>query len=128
MAVDRYFFEQEFMTEDDKTFYRELGLRVAKFRKEQHVTQVQLAKILDISQQLVAAYESGQRRIPALVLLKLAKLFDTSIEELYGTKDPPAKRGPTSMLHRQIEQIRQMPRSKQKFVIEMLDTVIRQQG
>jgi transcriptional regulator with XRE-family HTH domain len=128
MPVIDYCFEQETMTEDDKTFYQQLGRRVAKLRKEQHITQVQLADTLEISQQLIAAYESGQRRIPAFVLLRLSQLFNISIEELYGTKSKPAKRGPASTLHRQIEQIRQLPKSKQKFVMEMLDTVIRQQS
>ncbi|WP_234422185.1 hypothetical protein [Sedimenticola thiotaurini] len=36
------------------------------------------------------------------------------------------KRGPTPTLQRQIEQISQLPRAKQKFVMEMLDTVIQQ--
>jgi hypothetical protein len=38
------------------------------------------------------------------------------------------KRGPASKLQQQLEQIRQLPRAKQKFVIEMLETVIHQAG
>jgi transcriptional regulator with XRE-family HTH domain len=118
----------EQMTEDDKEFYRQLGERVARLRKDQNLTQVQLAKILNISQQLMAAYEAGQRKISAVMLPRLAKLFDVSCEEILGTKEPPAKRGPAPALQRQVEQIRQLPRTKQRFVMEMLDTVIKQQG
>ncbi|QOC21582.1 hypothetical protein IC757_11075 [Wenzhouxiangella sp. AB-CW3] len=39
----------------------------------------------------------------------------------------PAKRGPASILQRQIEQIGLMPRAKQKFITEMLEALIRQQ-
>jgi hypothetical protein len=39
----------------------------------------------------------------------------------------PAKRGPASILQRQIEQIGQMPRAKQKFIAEMLEALIKQQ-
>ena len=49
----------EQMSDNDKTFYNELGDQVATLRKEQHITQVQMAQMLGISQQLVAAYEAG---------------------------------------------------------------------
>jgi len=116
----------EQMTEEDKAFYAQLGKRVAKLRKEQGLTQVQLAKILGISQQLMAAYEAGQRKVPASMIPKLSRLFEASCEELLGVKDPPAKRGPTPAIQRQVEQIRQLPRTKQRFVMEMLEAVIRQ--
>ena len=126
MSVIVYDLLDEVMTEDDKQFYKQLGRRVSTLRKEMHLTQVQLCKILGISQQLLANQESGQRRIPASMLPKLAKIFNVSFEELIGTKKTAAKRGPVSMLNRQVEQIRRLPRNKQKFVMEMLDTVITQ--
>ena len=36
------------------------------------------------------------------------------------------KRGPAPKLLKQVEQISQLPKAKQKFVMEMLDTVIQQ--
>ncbi len=39
----------------------------------------------------------------------------------------PAKRGPASILQRQIEQVGRMPRAKQKFITEMLEALIKQQ-
>ena len=118
----------EMMTDDDKIFYQQLGQRVAQLRKELHLTQVQMAQILGISQQLMAAHESGRRKIPASMLPKLSKILDVTLEELLGAKQSGVKRGPVSVLNRQVEQIRLLPRNKQKFVMEMLDTVIRQQG
>lgn len=35
------------MTEDDKAFFEQLGQYLARLRKEQHITQVQLAEMLD---------------------------------------------------------------------------------
>ena len=128
MPVIVYDFLDEVMTKDEKTFYQQLGERVAHLRKEQQITQVQMAKILGISQQHVASYECGRRKIPVIALPKLAKIFGLSIDELIGTKTTATKRGPVSTLNRQVEQIRLLPRTKQKFVMEMLDTVIRQQG
>ncbi|MEC9341639.1 MAG: helix-turn-helix transcriptional regulator [Pseudomonadota bacterium] len=117
----------EQMTQDDKIFFKKLGKRVAQLRKEASITQTQLAESLGISQQLIAAYESGARKIPASMLPILAKLFAVSLEELVGMEKLPAKRGPASILQRQIEQIGMMPRTKQKFITEMLDALIKQQ-
>jgi transcriptional regulator with XRE-family HTH domain len=123
-----YDFLDEMMTDDEKRFYQQLGERVAGLRKEHQITQVQMAKILGISQQHVASYECGRRKIPVIMLPKLSKIFELSIDELIGVKAKSSKRGPVSALNRQVEQIRLLPRTKQKFVMEMLDTVIRQQG
>ena len=41
------------MSDNDKKFYLALGNQVAMLRKEQHITQVQMAQMLGISQQLV---------------------------------------------------------------------------
>jgi hypothetical protein len=39
-----------------------------------------------------------------------------------------AKRGPTPKLQRQLERLSRLPKAKQKFVSEMLDTVLQQAG
>ncbi len=61
------------------------------------------------------------------MLPRLAKLFAISLEMLVGVEKKPAKRGPASLLQRQIEQIGLMPRPKQKFITEMLEALIKQQ-
>ena len=116
------------MSSIDKLFYQELGQRIAAFRKAQEITQVQLAEILGISQQTVAHYEVGRLRISVELLTVLAKTLSVSIEEIIEAPTPNSstKRGPTSLLQKQIEQVSQLPRAKQKFVSEMLDTVIQQ--
>ncbi|MCP4285410.1 MAG: helix-turn-helix domain-containing protein [Gammaproteobacteria bacterium] len=118
------------MTPQDKQFYQQLGKRVAQLRKDQGLTQTQLAEILGISQQTMAHYEVGRLRVAVAMLPALAKALAVSIEELMDVQPTAAKgkRGPTPALQRQIEQISQLPRTKQKFVMEMLETVIQQAG
>lgn len=127
MATISFSLLDEQMTKDDKVFFKQLGKRIAALRKEQGMTQVQLAEALAISQQLIAAYEAGSRKVPASMLPKLAQLFAVSLEQLLGVEEKPAKRGPASTLQRQIEQIGLMPRSKQRFIVEMLEALIKQQ-
>ena len=127
MPTISYDFLDEQMTQDDKAFFKQLGQRVAELRKELGWTQTQLAECIGISQQLIAAYEAGARKIPASMLATLAKLFAVPMEQLVGMKALPAKRGPASTLQMQMEQIHSMPKSKQKFITEMLDALIKQQ-
>lgn len=113
---------------DERAFFKRLGARVAELRKARDITQVQLAEHLGVSQQTVNAYETGYRRIPASALPPLARFLDLSLDELVGETTQVQKRGPTPKLQQQLEQISQLPRAKQRFVIEMLDTVLQQTG
>ena len=124
-AIEHYF---SAMTQDDARFFRQLGQRVANLRKQQHLTQAQLAKILKISQQHMASFEKGIRKIPASMLPTLAQVFGVSVDGLLGTSNGKGKRGPTPKLQRQIEQLQLLPKTKQRFVMEMLDTVLQQTG
>jgi transcriptional regulator with XRE-family HTH domain len=116
----------EQMDRRNKPFFRALGERVAQLRKENGLTQIQLAEMLKVSQQLITAYESGQRCIPADVLPRIATTLRVSMEELTGTNAKPAKRGPTPKFQRQLEQIARLPKTKQRFVMDMIDTVLQQ--
>ena len=118
----------EQMDRRNRPFFRALGGRIAQLRKEQGITQVQLAETLILSQQLIAAYEGGQRCVPADVLPRMATVLGVSMEALVGADTKLAKRGPTPKLQRQLEKITRLPKGKQRFVIEMLDTVLTQAG
>lgn len=121
--IDNYI---EMMTRDDKRFFETLGRRVTELRKEQHLTQVQLADYIGFSQQQVASFEAGLRKIPASLLPILAELFAVTMEGLLGMPEQKRRRGPAPKLQRQIEQISRLPKTKQRFVMEMLDTVLQQ--
>ena len=116
------------MAPKDEQFYQQLGQRIAQHRKAQGLTQVQLAEILGVAQQTLAHYEGGRLRIAAAMLQPVANALSINIEDLINaTPKAKKKRGPASVLQRQIEQIGTMPRTKQKFITEMLDALIQQQ-
>lgn len=120
--------QQEAMNTKDELFFKELGARIAMARKEQQLTQQQLAEQLGIAQQTVAHYEGGRLKVSAALLPPLSQILKLSLDELLGlpTARQFSKRGPTSRLEQQIEAISQLPKTKQKFVSEMLDMVIGQ--
>ena len=116
----------ETKSQEEKKFFRELGVRVAQLRKEQNLTQQSLAEALGTTQQQVASYEVARLRIPASMLPRLARVLGVSLEALIGEEEKPAKRGPTPKLQRQLERLSNLPKPKQRFVIEMLETVLAQ--
>lgn len=116
------------ISKDEKAFFVQLGSRIAQLRKEQGITQVQLAEWLNVSQQTVNAYEVGRRRMAVSALPVIAKLLGVSLEELIGEPLKPGKRGPTPKLQQQMERIHQLPKAQQKFVIKMLEGVLSQAG
>src|ERR1700683_740534 len=104
------------MTQDEKQFFRELGGRIAALRKEQSLTQVQLAETLGLTQQMVASYEVGRRRVPVSLLPPPPRALSPSLEALIGEKAPPSKRGPASMWQQKIERLSRLPKAQQKVV------------
>jgi transcriptional regulator with XRE-family HTH domain len=117
------------MTQDEKDYFKVLGSRISQLRRDHALTQVQLAEALEISQQMVASYEVGRRRIPVSMLQPLAQALSIGIAELLGKPAKAAsKRGPAPILARHMERISALPKTQQKFVIQVIETVLAQQG
>lgn len=114
------------ISSDERAFFIDLGARIARLRKEEGITQVKLAEQLGTSQQTITAYEVGRRRVPVSSLPKIAKLLGVSIEELIGETPKPAKRGPAPKLQQQLERITRLPKTQQRFVMQVIDSVIAQ--
>ena len=118
------------VTPQDRAFYQAMGQHIAWLRKAQGLTQVELAERLGVAQQTLAHYEVGRLRVALSMLPALASALTVSIEELLGETlaRGNAKRGPVPRLQQQLEQITRLPRAKQRFVMQMLDTVLQQSG
>lgn len=114
------------MTLDEKAFFRQLGTRIAELRRTQNLTQVQLAEQLELTQQMIASYEVGRRRVPVSLLPSLARALGVSVEALIGEKAAPAKRGPAPQLQQRIERLTRLPKAQQRVVLQMLDGVLAQ--
>lgn len=108
-------------------YFRALGKHVSVLRKEQGLTQAELARLLKVSQQTVFAYELGDRRISVLMLVQLAEIFGISIEALAGITIPvrPKRRvSPGGIRH--AERFRQLSKTQQRFVSRIIDVLLEQ--
>lgn len=64
-----------------------VGTKITKYRKEQNLTQDDIAEKLFVSRQLVSKWENGTG-VPSIdVLLELSKLFEITFEELLCLND-----------------------------------------
>lgn len=117
------------ISNEEREFFVALGERITALRKARGITQVQLAETLGVSQQTVQAYEVGRRRIQVSALPVVAKALSVSLEALFGESEQGnRKRGPASRLQQQVDLIGQLPKTRQRFVSDMLDTVLAQSG
>jgi transcriptional regulator with XRE-family HTH domain len=117
------------ISDDERTFFAGLGERVTQLGKARNITQVQLAEALDVSQQTIQSYEVGRRRIPVSTLRLLAKTLGVSMEELVAEgAHAPRKRGPVSQVQQYLEWINQLPRARQRAVMDVLDALLAQHG
>lgn len=104
-------------------FCRGLGGRLRELRKATGLTQVQISGQLGISQQVYASYENGRLRLPVSLLAPLSGIYGAPVESILGI-GKVGKRGPKAKLEHQLEAVRKLPRAKQKFVSEFLETVL----
>ena len=63
-----------------------IGKKIAYFRKKMELTQEELADQLEISSQAVSNWETEQNNPDEDVLIKLADIFNVTLDELFDRK------------------------------------------
>lgn len=111
------------MKQDARAFVKGLGAHVTGLRKSCGMTQAQLARAIGVSQQAVFAYETGDRRISVFILMRLARVFGLTLDELAGMKRtirPPRGRLSARSL-RDAHRLQALPKTQQRFLLRILD-------
>lgn len=62
-------------------------MRIRDLREDSDLTQKAIADYLHIKQNTYSQYENGHRQIPVDVLIKLARLYNTSLDYLVEETD-----------------------------------------
>jgi len=105
-----------------------LGRRIARIRKARGLTQTELARRLGKIQAVVSDYESDRRRIHAEMIVRIAQVLSVSTDELLGSKAQKSagNSGEISLrLARRINKLSELPRARQKFVLQTLDALLK---
>ncbi len=65
--------------------------RIRNLREDRDLNQTAVAKMLGMSQTGYSKYETGENDIPTVVLIKLARFYNTSIDYLLGETNSPVR-------------------------------------
>lgn len=98
-------------------------------RKAAGLTQIELAKFLDVPQANIAFWEWSDKPPRSDLLPKMAKAFSVRLEALLvaTAAQPIARRkGPIGEVQRTFEEVTKLPRKQQRKVLEMVQALVEQ--
>ena len=64
-------------------------MRLRELRKKKRLSQLKLAMDLNMNQNSISRYETGEREADYATLISFAEYFDVSIDYLLGRTDNP---------------------------------------
>jgi transcriptional regulator with XRE-family HTH domain len=104
----------------------DFGIRLTQARNAAGLTQMQLAERLSLSQQMIDYYERRAKNPTADFVRKAAMVLNVSADQLLGHEVKNGRKpGPASRLEQRLSAVRQLPRDKQKLVLQFLDAFLR---
>lgn len=65
-----------------------MNIRLKKLRQARGITQLKLAMDLNMNQNSISRYETGEREADYRTLLRFADYFSVSLDELFGREAP----------------------------------------
>jgi transcriptional regulator with XRE-family HTH domain len=109
-----------------------LGARIARLRRDLGMTQAELAERLGVTQPAVSDYENDDIRLPADVVVQIARIVGVSTDELLGLKDSAARTTSLSprnrRLYRRLQDIEKLPRRDQQALLRTIEAFLSKAG
>ena len=102
-----------------------IGDRIIELRKQQNISQVQLAQALNVTRQAVSKWENDLAVPDALKMIHLADLLDTDIEYLSTGRRNFARRPPVVLTETKVvEKIVEKPVIQEKIIEKVVEVPI----
>ncbi|SEA67445.1 DNA-binding transcriptional regulator, XRE-family HTH domain [Arachidicoccus rhizosphaerae] len=98
-----------------------IGERITQLRKQQNLSQDELAKKARVSRTIIGNYERNTNTPSIEVLIKLAKVFNVSVDFLIGEGELAAL---DKDLLKRIEDIEKLDEDTKKHLFFLIDNVI----
>jgi transcriptional regulator with XRE-family HTH domain len=107
---------------------KDIGLRVRLLRQQQGLTQVELAKRLDMTQSNLSAIERGARGVTVHQVVRLALALRASTDEiLLADKAPVPEPRPSKRLMKRLQRIVELPDRDRRIILQLLDGFVTHQ-
>ena len=65
--------------------------RIRELREDNDYTQLEIAAYLNLNRNVYWRYETGEREIPVWAVIKLAKLYNVSVDYILELSDNPKR-------------------------------------
>jgi transcriptional regulator with XRE-family HTH domain len=104
--------------------------RLAKIRKEQGITQVEMSKKLKTTQSVYSRYESGEYRLHGELLIQLTKILGITPNDLLGVtesggkKTEPSEFSVPNRVLRRLRGFDKMTRTDQDILLRTIDMLM----
>ena len=103
-----------------------IGQRLTRYRKENGFTQVQLAKKIGTIQAVISAYEKDKIHLSSEMVARFAKALGVSCDEIIGYKSNGKEHPHISLKFiKRIKRLENLPLKKQKIILRILDSLLR---
>lgn len=111
--------------------HESFGQRLARLRRARGLTQRQLAAATQISQRMIAYYETRVVSPPAEVITKLITALRATADDLFGVKagtsSPEAPLTTVEVrLWRKFRELRHLPEDERRAVLKVVDSFLSQ--
>jgi len=105
----------------------DLGKRIKELRKQNKLSQIELAKKINISKSQIIRYESKNVQPPANTLNKLAEVLNTTVDFLLnGNSDEKAIATlKNAELLQRFKEIENLPEREKSIIIEVINAYLR---
>lgn len=101
------------------------GARLAEFRRRAGYSQAGLARLVGVSQGVIAFWELCDKPPRSDVLLRLAAALRVRLEDLLGGKAPRVlPTGPVGRARRLFEQLSRLPRRRQDRILGFMEEMM----
>ena len=104
----------------------EFGVRLRSIRKAKALTQYQLADMMNVSQRMIAHYETQKTRPPLDKLKEFAAALGVEIEELAGSTETHKETPPNDVslkIIKRVKVIEQLPIRDQKAIFRLISSL-----
>ena len=105
-------------------FEMSLGERISILRKDNHISQVQLANMLNVSRQAVSKWENDQSAPDTVKMIHLADILNTEVEFLATGKKPVYESPPIVVnMVKKVDQVKVVEKVVEKPVVHRVERV-----
>lgn len=104
-----------------------VGRRIARLRRNKGLTQVELARALEVSQPVVSDYENDVIKLSGETIVILAQILGASADELLGLEKPARATAATiknRRIYRQLQSIDRLPKRDQEALARTIDAFL----